>query len=133
MVEMKRAYESASRNDGYRILIDRLWPRGLKKTEFKFNEWTKLLAPSTELRRSFGHEPARWRTFQSRYKAELRTNEAKAKLTELTERARKGKVTLLYSAKDTEHNDAVVLKSLIEKALRRKTTTSKGMGLPKRK
>jgi uncharacterized protein YeaO (DUF488 family) len=122
MIQIRRAYEKASRDDGYRVLIDRLWPRGIKKSELKYDEWTKLLAPSTELRRSFGHDPARWRDFQTKYKAELRSKEAREKIRELAERARKGKVTLVYSAKDTEHNDAVVLEKVIGNALKRKRT-----------
>ncbi len=115
MIQLKRAYDSASRTDGYRVLIDRLWPRGIKKADLVIDEWAKVLAPTTELRRYFGHDPKRWSLFQSRYKAELHSNDAKKKLNELAERARKGKLTLVYSAKDTEHNDAVVLRAIIER------------------
>lgn len=117
MVQLKRAYDGASRTDGYRVLIDRLWPRGIKKADLVIDEWAKVLAPTTELRRYFGHDPKRWSLFQSRYKAELRSNAAKDKLSELTRRARSGKLTLVYSAKDTEHNDAVVLKTIIERGI----------------
>lgn len=117
MVELKRAYDDASRSDGYRVLIDRLWPRGIKKTDLVLDEWAKVLAPSTELRRGFGHDPKLWPMFQARYKAELHSDEAEEKLNELAVRAKKGKVTLVYSARDTEHNDAVVLKTVIERVI----------------
>jgi uncharacterized protein YeaO (DUF488 family) len=121
MVQLKRAYDPASRSDGYRVLIDRLWPRGIKKANLIIDEWAKMLAPTTGLRRFFGHDAKRWPLFQSRYRAELRSGHAKEKLAELIERARSGRLTLVYSAKDTEHNDAVVLKALIERAIQRKS------------
>lgn len=126
MVEIKRAYDAPSRDDGYRVLIDRLWPRGIKKTDLKIDEWTKVLAPSAELRRAFGHDPKRWAMFQARYKSELRSSEAKEKIRALVERAKNGKVTLIYSAKDVEHNNAVVLKRVLSRKLRTPAKTSKG-------
>jgi uncharacterized protein YeaO (DUF488 family) len=113
MVRIRRIYESPtpSRGDGKRVLVDRLWPRGLKKEEVVVDEWIKDAAPSNELRKWFGHDPARWQEFKKRYEHELKGK------TELVERLKKeaaaGTVTILYSAKDTEHNNAVVLRDLI--------------------
>ena len=113
MVRIKRIYESPipSPGDGKRILVDRLWPRGLKKEDVLFDEWVKEAAPSNELRKWFGHDPARWQEFKKRYKREL------AGKTELIGRlkaeAAEGTLTILYSAKDTERNNAVVLRDLI--------------------
>ncbi len=117
MVQMKRAYEAAAKKDGYRVLIDRLWPRGIKKENLPLDAWMKELAPSTELRKEFGHDPKRWTAFQTKYKKELKNPEAKEKIKLLIAIAKKAKLTLLYGARDTEHNDAVVLKKVIEKAL----------------
>ncbi len=113
MVRIKRIYESLTptRGDGKRILVDRLWPRGLKKEEVVVDEWIKDAAPSNELRKWFGHDPARWQEFKKRYEHEL---EGKRELVErLKEEAAAGTVTILYSAKDREHNNAVVLEELI--------------------
>ncbi len=118
MVQIKRAYEKAEKQDGYRVLVDRLWPRGIRKTALKMNEWAKDLAPSNELRKAFGHIINNWRDFQSRYRAEL--NSSKGKVEELARLAGKGTVTLIYSAKDEAHNNAVVLKKLIEQNLKGK-------------
>lgn len=109
-IKIKRVYEKKSNSDGYRILIDRLWPRGLKKTEAKVDLWIKEIAPSDDLRKWFAHDPERWISFKAKYKKELREktdliNQIK------TLQKQKGLVTLLYSAKDEEHNNAVVLKS----------------------
>jgi uncharacterized protein YeaO (DUF488 family) len=110
-VRIKRAYEPASRTDGTRILVDRLWPRGLKKTDAKIDVWLKEIAPSTELRKWFGHDPERWPEFRKRYKAEARRHPEE--LARLRSLAKKGPLTLVYSAHDESHNDAVVLRSLI--------------------
>lgn len=110
-VQLKRAYEPPARTDGQRILVDRLWPRGLTKAEAAIDLWLKDVAPSTELRKWFNHDPEKWPEFQKRYRAELKNSEAFA---ELQTHARKGIVTLVYSAKDERHNDAVVLKALLE-------------------
>ena len=113
MVRIKRIYESPkpSPGDGKRILVDRLWPRGLRKEDVVFDEWVKEAAPSNELRKWFGHDPARWQEFKKRYKRELTGK------TELVERlkgeAAAGTLTILYSAKDKERNNAVVLRDLI--------------------
>jgi uncharacterized protein YeaO (DUF488 family) len=118
MVRIKRAYEEPSRSDGYRVLVDRLWPRGVKKEALRIDLWAKDLAPSTALRRWFGHDPDRFEEFARRYQAELRAGPARSLRAELTRRAAHGTVTLVHGARDEEHNDAVVLRHLIEDALR---------------
>jgi uncharacterized protein YeaO (DUF488 family) len=115
-VRLKRAYDPPEPSDGYRMLIDRLWPRGVSKEEACLDEWARELAPSSELRRWFGHDPAKFDEFRRRYRDELKTQEAK--LRELRSRAHKGTLTLVYSARDTEHNDAVVLAELLRKRSR---------------
>jgi uncharacterized protein YeaO (DUF488 family) len=110
-VRLKRAYEHAAPDDGTRILVDRLWPRGLKKTEAGIDQWVKVLAPSTELRKWFGHDPSRWQEFRQRYRAELRAGSDQ--LEHLRTLARSGTITLVYGARDEEHNDAVVLREVI--------------------
>src|SRR4051812_33728896 len=106
-VRLKRAYDPPADADGYRVLIDRLWPRGVRREDAALDEWARELAPSAELRGWFGHDPARFAEFRRRYTTELAAQEAK--LRELRRRAREGTVTLVYGARDTEHNDAVVL------------------------
>jgi uncharacterized protein YeaO (DUF488 family) len=108
---LKRAYEPPERGDGTRILIDRLWPRGVTKSEAAVDYWFRELAPSTELRKWFGHEVDRWPQFQKRYTAELKRHDDR--LDELLRLARKGPITLVYGARDEEHNDAVVLKHVL--------------------
>ena len=110
-VRLKRAYEPPARSDGYRVLIDRLWPRGVSKERARIDEWARELAPSSELRRWFGHDPDRFGEFRRRYRIELRAHEEK--LADLRRRERVGTVTLVYGARDTEHNDAVVLVELL--------------------
>jgi uncharacterized protein YeaO (DUF488 family) len=110
-VRLKRAYEPASAGDGQRILVDRLWPRGVRKSALKIDAWMKEVAPSDELRAWFGHEPDRWSAFQRRYRREL--SDHAELVTDLRRRARHGPVTLIYSAKDEQHNDAVVLRKAI--------------------
>jgi uncharacterized protein YeaO (DUF488 family) len=112
MLQLKRAYEPPSPDDGKRILIDRLWPRGVSKDKLKIESWDREVAPSTALREWFGHDPARWNDFKRRYFAELQHNPSGWRF--LLDAARKGKLTLVYSAKDTEHNDAVALKEFLE-------------------
>src|SRR5215212_2724787 len=104
-LSLKRVYEPAGDNDGERFLVDRLWPRGVSKAQAKLTNWLKDLAPSTELRRWFGHKPARWSEFQQRYSAELARAEAQALVQTLADKARNGPVTLVYAARDTEHNE----------------------------
>lgn len=111
MVKLKRVYEKAEESDGYRVLVDRLWPRGVSKEKAKINLWLKEIAPSTELRKWFNHDPKKWKEFQKKYKKELELNkEVVAKLKEIIKK--KEKVTIVYSAADTQHNDAVVLSGL---------------------
>jgi uncharacterized protein YeaO (DUF488 family) len=114
-VRLKRAYEPASADDGYRVLVDRLWPRGVSRKKAALDEWGKGLAPSSGLREWFGHEPGRFAEFRRRYIAELRAN--RSVLKELRRRARVGTLTLVYSAHDNEHNDAVVLAEVLRRGL----------------
>ena len=117
-IAIKRIYEPASRSDGMRVLVDRIWPRGIKKDDAKIDLWLKDIAPSTALRRWFGHEPERWETFRKRYRAELSKNEALAQLRQLARK--RERVTLLYSARDEDRNQAVVLAELLRRAPRRR-------------
>ena len=110
-VRLKRAYEPAEPVDGYRVLVDRLWPRGVSKERAHLDEWARDLAPSAELRTWFGHDPEKWEQFERRYRAELAAHGEK--LDELRRRAREGALTLVYGARDEEHNDAVVLAELL--------------------
>lgn len=109
---LKRIYEPPSPQDGYRILIDRLWPRGISKEEAALDEWDKTLAPSTELRKWFNHEPERFKNFEEKYKEELKNYQEELK--RLKKLAAKQQVCLLYGAKDALHNQAVVLKQVLE-------------------
>lgn len=110
-IRLKRAYDRPSREDGPRILVDRLWPRGVSKAEAEIDDWLRDLAPSTGLRKWFGHDPERWQEFKRRYAKELRQHsEAVAQLRKL---ARREPVTLVYSARDEVHNDAVVLRDVL--------------------
>jgi uncharacterized protein YeaO (DUF488 family) len=118
MIAIKRAYDPPSRADGTRILVDRLWPRGIKKEQAHIEKWMRELGPSNELRQFFAHDPARWGEFRARYLAELKRPEAKTLLAELENIARNGALTLVYSARDPEHNQAVALKALLDKRLR---------------
>jgi len=111
MVKIKRVYDEPERGDGERILVDRLWPRGLSKRAAAVDQWTKELGPSDELRKWFGHDPARWREFRRRYLSELRSQ--RETLAALARKGKRGAVTLLFAAHDTEHNNAVVLKEAI--------------------
>jgi uncharacterized protein YeaO (DUF488 family) len=113
MIHIKRVYDASSRTDGLRILVDRLWPRGVTKERAAVKLWLKDVAPSTELRKWFGHDPAKWKQFQARYRKEL--GEQKAALTLLTQTAKEHTVTLVYGARDEEHNAALVLKRFLER------------------
>lgn len=115
-IRVKRVYEEPSRTDGLRILVDRLWPRGLTKERAAVDLWLKDVAPSTELRKWFGHDPAKWKEFQARYRKEL--VERKAALDLLAQKSKDHTVTLLYGARDEEHNEAIVLKSILERHIR---------------
>ena len=112
MIKLKRVYERPSPEDGLRVLVDRLWPRGLTKERAAVDEWAKDVAPSTELRKWFGHDPAKWKQFQIRYRKELRGKDA---LQSLKQKCEKQTVTLLYGARDEEHNEALVLKKVLER------------------
>jgi uncharacterized protein YeaO (DUF488 family) len=113
-IRLKRAYDPPEHSDGYRILVDRLWPRGVSKEEARLDEWARELAPSSELRKWFGHDPARFDEFRRRCTGERAAHGEK--LRELRRRARGATVTLVYGARDTEHNDAVVLAELLRRA-----------------
>jgi uncharacterized protein YeaO (DUF488 family) len=115
-VRLKRAYEPPSASDGYRVLIDRLWPRGVSREQARLDEWARELAPSSGLRQWFAHDPARFSVFRRRYAGELAGQEEK--LRELRRRARQGSLTLVYGARDTEHNDAVVLAEILRRGRR---------------
>ncbi len=110
-IRIKRAYEPASSSDGTRILVDRLWPRGLKKADAAISRWMKEIAPSAELRKWFGHDPQRWQEFRRRYNAELARK--RELVEELRTLAAQGPVTLIYSAHDEAHNQAVVLRETL--------------------
>lgn len=110
-VKIKRVYEKPGRDDGTRILVDRLWPRGLTKEKAKVDLWLKEIAPSNELRKWFGHESEKWSEFQKRYRAELRKNSEPLSL--LRKAASKEPITLLFAARDEEHNEAIVLRNLL--------------------
>ena len=110
-VRLKRVYEPPASEDGVRVLVDRLWPRGLRKADAGIAHWMKDIAPSSELRRWFGHDPERWQEFRRRYASELQQHAAE--LDELRELARRRTVTLLFGARDEQHNDAVVLRDTL--------------------
>ena len=111
-IAVKRVYEPAAKSDGYRVLVDRVWPRGLKKEDANLDAWAKELAPSTTLRKWFGHEPARWEAFRHRYATELAAQ--KTFWQPLVTKAERHRVTLLFGAKDEEHNQAVALKMYLD-------------------
>lgn len=118
---IRRAYDPPSRVDGRRVLIDRLWPRGVSKAAVQIDSWTRDLAPSDELRKWFGHDPQRWPEFRRRYVDELDTasGPAKAELDDLIDHARRGRVTLVFAAHDAAHSNAVVLRELLTDRLGR--------------
>ena len=116
-VRIKRIYEPAVQSDGYRVLVDRIWPRGISRAEARLDEWARELAPSTELRRWFGHDPGRFEQFRRRYAEQLKAHQQE--LDGLRKRARNGTVTLLFAARDTEHNNAAVLAELLRTKPRR--------------
>ncbi|MBW3603642.1 MAG: DUF488 family protein [Actinobacteria bacterium] len=114
---LRRAYDTPTRNDGHRVLVDRIWPRGVSKEDARIDDWARELAPSDDLRRWFDHDTERWDEFQRRYRAELRRQEQS--LDQLARRIDEGRVTLVYGARDEHHNNAVVLRHVLE--LRRQT------------
>lgn len=126
MIRLKRVYEEESREDGTRYLVERLWPRGVKKTSLHIDGWLKDAAPSTELRKWFGHDPEKWQEFRRRYFAEL--GSAPESWAPIRDAARHGTVTLLYSSHDTEHNNAVALKEYVERKAGGRTHAAGGRG-----
>ena len=124
MVSLKRAYEKAAASDGIRFLVERLWPRGVKKTDLQVNAWLKDVAPSDALRRWFGHDPNKWNEFRQRYFAELDGHPEACEPIRIA--ASHGRVTLVYSAHDQEHNNAVALKEYLEHAHQGHKKTSHG-------
>ncbi|MEO5997557.1 MAG: DUF488 domain-containing protein [Chitinophagaceae bacterium] len=112
-VKMKRVYEKPEKEDGMRILVDRLWPRGLTKEKAKVDVWMKEIAPSTELRKWFDHDPEKWESFQKRYQQEVKENHEQVSL--LKDYLKNGIVTLLYAAKDELHNEAIILKDIFDR------------------
>lgn len=112
MIHLKRVYEAPSENDGTRVLVERLWPRGLTKERAAVDLWLKDVAPSPELRKWFGHDPARWEQFQECYRRELREKMDVLRL--LNQKAKEGPVTLIYAARDVEHNGALVLQRFLQ-------------------
>ncbi len=118
MVVRKRVYDPYESSDGYRVLVDRLWPRGLSKEKAHVDAWPKEISPSTELRKWYEHDPEKWPEFQRRFKEELSTPEAKAALDDLVRRAKRGRVTLLYSSHAADISNAAVLESLLNRRVR---------------
>jgi uncharacterized protein YeaO (DUF488 family) len=112
-IKIKRVYEQPDKKDGERILVDRLWPRGLTKEKAGVDLWLKEIAPSTELRKWFAHDPNKWKRFRGRYETEIRHNDDLIKV--LKQKAREGTITLIYGARDEEHNEALVLKQFMER------------------
>jgi uncharacterized protein YeaO (DUF488 family) len=115
MIRLKRAYEPAAKSDGRRVLVERLWPRGVVKARLRLDEWAKDVAPSPALRRWFGHDPERWTEFRSRYYAELRAH--RAAWQPLLAAARRGRVTFIYAAHDAVHNAAIALKAFLDRRM----------------
>jgi uncharacterized protein YeaO (DUF488 family) len=113
-IQLERVYAAKAKASGKRILVDRIWPRGVRKDALKLDLWLRELAPSNELRKWFGHDPRRWEEFKRRYHSELRRPERQELLHELLALVRKGPVTLLYGARDEEHNEAVALREFLE-------------------
>jgi uncharacterized protein YeaO (DUF488 family) len=111
-VRVKRVYDEPAKSDGYRVLVDRLWPRGLKKSDAQLHDWLREIAPSTTLRKSFRHDPSKWKEFKKKYWAEL--DDRRDQVEKLVRDARGQSVTLLFGARDTKHNNAVALKQYIE-------------------
>ncbi|HSH26881.1 MAG TPA: DUF488 domain-containing protein [Wenzhouxiangella sp.] len=116
-VTIRRVYDDAENNEGTRVLVDRVWPRGLSKKDAGHDHWYKELAPSTELRKWFGHDPELWAAFKQKYRKELREDDKQELLEELAEMARDQGLVLLYGAKDEEHNQAVVLREVIQEMI----------------
>jgi len=118
MITAKRAYDAPDRADGYRVLIDRLWPRGVSKAKAHLDAWEKDIAPSPDLRKWYGHDPAKWPEFRKRYTSELRTAAARRILTDLVKRAQRGRVTLVYGSRAAEISDVAVLERVLRRRVR---------------
>ena len=116
-IELKRAYDPPAASDGWRVLVDRIWPRGIAREDLRVDAWLKDLAPSAELRKWFAHDPKRWDEFRQRYAREL--EQRRDAVEQLVERARAGRVTLVFGARDVEHSNAAALKEYLERRLRR--------------
>ena len=127
-VDVKRAYEEAAKGDGYRALVDRLWPRGVSKEALHFDAWCKDLAPSPALRKWFGHKAEHWDQFRDQYETELRSDEQQERMRRLVQDAGASHITLLYGARDTEHNHAIVLAAEIQRVARSMRKTPKQGG-----
>jgi uncharacterized protein YeaO (DUF488 family) len=123
MFQLKRVYDEPSPDDGFRVLVERLWPRGIRKERAALDLWLKDIAPSPELRKWFDHDPAKWKEFQQRYAEELKDKKDSVQL--LKDKAKQGTVTLLYAAHDTEHNGALALKRILERRQKRSGRTPK--------
>ena len=127
MITLKRAYDPISRSDGRRILVERLWPRGLSKAKLRIDSWLKEVGPSTELRKWFGHDPLKWDTFRRRYAKEL--DSRKDAWNPIVTSARRGRVTLIYSSHDTEHNNAVALQQYLRSKMPRRAAPTRAVAL----
>ena len=121
MIRIKRAFEKVNKADGKRILVDRLWPRGVSKTNLSLDEWLKDVSPSSELRSEFSHDPDKWKFFKSAYLKELRKASARKAVEYLLNLAKNSDITLIYSAHDEQHNNAIVLKQHLERKLKNQT------------
>jgi len=120
-IALKRAYDPPGAKDGQRILVDRVWPRGITKDDLHLDGWYREIAPSTQLRKWFGHDPERWPAFQKRYLAELRRANLREPLSELAKLAERGKITLVFGARDEEHNQAIVLRDYLRTLIAKNT------------
>ena len=118
MIKIKRAFEKVNKSDGKRILVDRLWPRGISKSKISLDEWLKDVSPSTELRKEFSHAQEKWKSFKSAYLKELRKASAKKAVEHLIDLAKSSDITLVYSAHDEQYNNAVVLKEHLDRKLK---------------
>ena len=115
----KRVYEPSEDRDGERVLVDRVWPRGIRKEQARIDRWIRELAPSTALRKWFDHDPEKWEAFRQRYRAELQSGEGEALLRELADHVRTGNVTLVYAARESRYNNAEALKGFLLEAMQR--------------
>ncbi|NYT70668.1 DUF488 domain-containing protein [Pusillimonas noertemannii] len=127
-VDIKRAYDKAQQGDGYRVLVDRLWPRGVSKEELHYDAWCKDLAPSPALRKWFGHKVEHWDQFRDEYETELRSKEQEQRMRQLVQDAGASHITLVYGARDTEHNHAIILAAEIERVARHMGKTPRKQG-----